>query len=201
MTKSEISFQPDLKKVPIAIINGQLIHDSNNIIDAITSSLLKESSRKFDAKVFLSSDTAQWNEWSEKKLAVMLYPNITRSFAESWDCFGYSSDVESWSAVQRYLVRVIGPIAMYFVNGKIKKKYGIVNEREELHTLLLDWTGALGANKFLHGDELSLPDVLVFGVLRSIAGTQTHREVLERNAVLQKWYSDMQQAVPSHEVK
>ena len=106
----------------------------------------------------------------------MLYPNITRSFGESWDCFSYSSDVESWSAAQRVLVRVVGPVAMFFVNGRIKKKYGIVNERQELHTLLLDWTAALADKKYLHGDVPSLSDVLVYGVLRSIGGTQTHRE-------------------------
>ena len=38
-------------------------------------------------KSFYPSDTAQWSEWADKKLAVMLYPNITRSMEESWECF------------------------------------------------------------------------------------------------------------------
>ena len=64
LTKSEISFSPDLKKVPIAIMDGQTIHDSSNIIEHISSKLLKEANDKIDLKSFFS-DAPQWNEWSE----------------------------------------------------------------------------------------------------------------------------------------
>ena len=32
----------------------------------------------------------------------------------------------------------------------------------ELHEVLLVWTSALAGKKFLHGDEVSMPDLLVF---------------------------------------
>ena len=41
-------------------------------------------------------------------------------------------EVETWSAIDKYSNRILGPIAMWLTNGKIKKKYGIVNEREEM---------------------------------------------------------------------
>jgi microsomal prostaglandin-E synthase 2 len=192
LTKSEISFTPaDKKKVPIFIIDGQTIHDSNNIIEYISSNLAKDSFRGVSRKNFITEDTNKWNEWSEKKLAVMLYPNITRSFSECWECFGYSTEVESWSTFERYVVRVMGTLFMGFANGQIKKKHGIVKEREELHALLLDWTGALGSNKYLHGDHPSLPDVLVFGVLGSIAETATFREIMTNNSKLERWFANM----------
>jgi microsomal prostaglandin-E synthase 2 len=201
LTKSEISFSSsdDMKKVPIFIVDGQAIYDSNNIIDFISKNLVKDSFRGVSRKEFITPDTTKWNEWSEKKLAVMLYPNITRSFSESWECFGYSTEVMSWSFFQRHLVRVVGPVFMFSVNGKIKKKYGIVKEREELHALLLDWTGAMGSNNYLHGDHPSLPDVLVFGVLQSIAGTATFREVMSNNSKLKAWFANMTLLAPPHD--
>ena len=62
----------------------------------------------------------------------MIYPNITRSFEESWQCFDYAASVPTWSTMDRYSNRILGPLAMFMANGKIKKKYGIVNEREEV---------------------------------------------------------------------
>lgn len=142
LTKGELqSIDTKLKKVPIAIVNGVVVEDSLAIIRAIgehshhhhdhhgsTSSEKRRSSSSF--KQLWTSDTEYWSEWSEKKLAVMLYPNITRSFEESWECFAYAADVATWNAFMRAAVRVTGPLFMSLANGKIKKKYGIVHERE-----------------------------------------------------------------------
>ena len=152
---------------------------------------------------FLTEDSEEWLEWSEKKLAIMLYPNITRSWNESWECFAYANDVTSWPLYHRLLVRVAGPIGMLFANGKIKKKYNIQDERKELKETLHTWTNALNqhpTNKFLHGDEVSFPDVVVYGVLRSVKDFSTFREIMADNSRLKKWYDDVDKAVVSHEV-
>ena len=99
----------------------------------------------------------KWIEWSEKKLAIMLYPNITRNFSESWECFDYTSSVSEWDPLSRVANRLLGPVAMSFANGKIKKKYGIVNEREELAAVCQEWVSALGDRPFLHGESPTMP--------------------------------------------
>jgi hypothetical protein len=38
---------------------------------------------------FYSSDARKWAEWADKQLAVLLFPNITRTFAESYQAFSY----------------------------------------------------------------------------------------------------------------
>jgi len=187
LDKKEIKFSTT-KKVPIAALGGQIIEDSNNIIDFISATLLISSSRTVLSSQFLPADTAHWQEWSEKKLAVMLYPNITRSFAESWECFEYSNHVSTWNYPQRLSVRLLGPIAMFFANGKIKKKYGIVDERKELQEVLNVWCDALKGQNFLHGNDISLPDLLVFGVLKSIEGLTTFNVLMQENVVLREWY-------------
>jgi microsomal prostaglandin-E synthase 2 len=128
LTKGELqSIDSKLKKVPIAIVDGVVVEDSLAIIRAIGEHDHR-SSESFNQ--LWTIDTDYWSESSEKKLAVMLYPNITRSFEESWECFAYAADVATWNAFMRAAVRVAGPLFMSLANGKIKKKYGIVHERE-----------------------------------------------------------------------
>ena len=62
------------------------------------------------------------------------------------------------------------------------------------------WSNALAGNKFLHGDTVSMPDLLVFGVLRSIRGLRTFEEIMERNPQLNNWYRAVEALVPSSQV-
>lgn len=190
LTKTELSFSKDYKKVPVAIVNNDVIGDSNKIIKEILE-LIKnnDNKKKFNMKEFVTDDTDEWIEWSEKKLAVMLYPNITRSFEESWETFAYVNDVKEWSIPHRFVVRVLGTGAMSFANKKIKEKYGIKDEREELKQVLNHWVNAVGKKKFLHGDKITVADLMVFGVLRSINKTRTFDEIMNNNTNLNEWYN------------
>lgn len=202
LTKAEIkNLKLVAKKVPVAIINGQVVEDSGKIIEVITKLGEEGKIEGFPGKEFFSEDTSKWNEWSEKKLAVMLYPNITHTFEESWECFEYAGKVESWSWVQRNLVQVMGTMAMSLANGKIKKKYGIVDERKELKEVINVWCDALQGQQFLHGDQVTMPDILVFGVLKSIHGLRTFNEIMAENSTLKEWYNNVEAAMPAKEMR
>ena len=125
---------------------------------------------------------------------MMIYPNITRNFGEAWECFRYTGSVESWNFIERYSNRILGPVAMYFANGKIKKKYGIVNEREEMLAYLQQWSSAL-KGKFLHGENITMPDLLVYSVLRSVSGLKTFEDIMEKDSVLHAWYIEVDKRV------
>ena len=198
LSKSELAFTKEHKKVPVAVINGEVVAESSVIIDKITDLLTKGKGivAKKPDKSFYPTDTTQWAEWADKKLAVMLYPNITRSLEESWECFQYADSVESWNLPMRYATRVAGTVAMSIANGKIKKKYGIVDERAELKTELLVWTDALKTNDFLHGKKITMPDLMVYGVLRAIEGLQTFDVIMTENARLKVWYDRVKQQIP-----
>mmetsp|Transcript_26549 Transcript_26549/g.26796 ORF Transcript_26549/g.26796 Transcript_26549/m.26796 type:complete len:274 (+) Transcript_26549:80-901(+) len=198
ITKQEIKFSKSHKKVPIATINGPngiIIGDSENIVKEIRKLVDKKTMSGKDMSKIFTSDTDKWSEWSEKRLAVLLYPNITRNFNEAWEAFDYTSTISSWSMFQRFANRTLGPVAMYFANGKIKKKYGIVDERAELRVVLQEWTDALGEKPFLHGKTLTMPDLLVYGVLRAISGMKTFEFVME-DAKLKAWYDRVDVAMP-----
>lgn len=192
LTKSELTFSKGYKKVPIAVFDGEVIADSADIISYI-------SKHYPTVDGFISEDSDKWMEWSEKRLAILLYPNITRSREECQECFSYAGEVSSWSFFWRSAVRAIGPIAMSFANGRIKKKYGIEDERKELKEVLSEWVTALDGKKFLHGEKITLPDLMVFGVLRSIRNFQTFREIMSDNEVLKRWFHNVDQATGSSE--
>ena len=149
---------------------------------------------------FYPSDTKEWSDWADLKLAVMLYPNITRTMSESWECFGYIDDVKTWSMPNRAVTKALGTVAMSFANGKIKKKYGIVDERKELLICLQTWTNALAGKAFLHGDSITMPDILVFGVLRAIEGLQTFTFIMEENTELKAWYDRVKLKIPRKKI-
>lgn len=190
LTKAEISFSKEYKKVPLMKIDDESFGDSGLILKKVQERFGIDNS-------LITSDTEKWMEWSEKRLAVMLYPNITRNFNEAWEAFAYTSNVDSWDPIAKYSNRTLGPVAMYFANGKIKKKYNIVNEREELKAVLEEWTTAVGGKKFLHGDKITMPDLMVYGVLRAIDGFTTFNEVMATNPPLREWYQRVQSQVDS----
>jgi microsomal prostaglandin-E synthase 2 len=137
-------------------------------------------------------------QWSER-LAVMIYPNITRNFDEAWQCFGYTTSVQSWGIIDKYSNRILGPIAMYLTNGKVKKKYGIIHEREEMLAYLKEWVDAIQGRDFLHGSEVTMPDLLVFSVLRSIEGLTTFEDIMSKDENLRAWYGRVDSSVKSCE--
>ena len=188
-------------KVPVVMVDGQETVESNAIVFMLHDLIAGKKDPATSARLqgLLTEDTAQWAEWSEARLAVMLYPNITRNFHESWEAFDYCKDVESWTVVDRYTNRVLGPVAMYFANGKVKKKHGIVHEREELAAVCSEWTTAVSktanAGPFLHGAKVTMPDLMVFGVLKAIAGLPTFSDIMTRDRQLMAWYVAVSDAI------
>lgn len=186
LRKSEISFS-SYKKVPILINNEKQYNDSDDIINLISS--------KYPKNKEFYANFEYWNEYSSKKLAIYLYPNITRNFQESLECFSYTSEIEAWSKPKQALIQYVGALFMLVANGKIKKKYSIVDERKELNDVLLEFTNQLNEkNKYLQGDTITLPDILVYGVLRSIDHTTTFREIMS-NQKLRVWYGNVKAVV------
>lgn len=198
LTKGELSFSKDYRKVPIAVFDATQVNDSSPILEHISAEIVSKAAA--DKHGLFPEDTQKWSEWSEKRLAVMLYPNITRSLEESWECFGYTSDVLDWNPIARVGTRVAGAAAMSLANGKIKKKYNIVDERKELQGVLEEWITAVSDKQFLHGDSITMPDLNVYGVLRSIEGLSTWNEIMGRNPQLRAWYDRVAKHVPSCEI-
>jgi len=214
LTKAELKpWSGDYKKVPIAIIDEKQINGSDEIIQSIlshpkvsssltnkwtvSSSSTEKQSTENDSmtmdKFMSSKEAIQWSTFATDDLAPILYPNICRSISESYQAFGYVQHVESFSSIQKFLVRNIGSFAMSMAASKIKSKRNITDEREAIHEAISTWEKEGlddGMKMYCSGNVVpNLGDIAVFGVLHSIDGLDTHDEIVKRRGgTVQEWY-------------
>ena len=190
LTKSELSSFA-YKKVPIAKINGDVVIESKPIFDCLVS-FIDENEQK---RKFFGQDTEKWAEWSDRRLAVYLYPNLTSTLEASYESFSYTSEVKQWNVLWQVVTRCASSVAMWAASGRIKSKYNIKDEVKELDTEIQVWLDALGDKKFLQGDSVSMSDLLVFGVLKAVEGLSVQSRLFARFPVLGRWYDDVEKTI------
>jgi len=216
LTKAELKQLPgDYRKVPIAKINDEQINGSDEIMQSLlqnkfvthkleekwsSSSETKASDTMTIERFTSKGETNKWTTFANDDLAPIVYPNICRSLTESHAAFGYVDNVASFSASQRFWIRNVGALAMYFAASKIKAKRNITDEREALHNALSRWEEEglhSGTHKFSSGlSHPSMGDIAMFGTLISVQGLETHVDaVVNRGGVIHGWYERMHDEV------
>ena len=124
LTKAELP-SGDYRKVPIAIIDEQQVNGSDAIVDIllqnqmVQESILAKSSNLKDWDNFLLPSQA-WVEFANNDLAALMYPNICASLPDSYMAFGYVTEVDAFSAWQKFSIRTVGSLAMYMAASRIK---------------------------------------------------------------------------------
>lgn len=198
LTKSEIkSWSGGYRKVPIAMIAGEQVNDSpviaNSIMDRMVDSGVLSAKQLSE---FRSEKAVEWAKWSDRELAVLLFPNITRSFDEAYEAFGYVMDVPHFSFVDKWANQFIGSFFMWMAQGKIKKKYAIDDERAAMVAGINKWIdeGVGKGNDFAGGSQPNFADVCVFGCLKAIDRTAAWKEVMDETSV-KPWYERMRSKV------
>jgi microsomal prostaglandin-E synthase 2 len=195
LTKAEIKFSADYRKVPIARIGEEVVIDSSVIVGKIME-LLRAAhvapGKELDA--FFSPEATRWAEWADMELAVLLFPNITRTFGESYQAFSYVRDVPHFSMLDKISNQWIGATAMWAAQGKIKKKYNITDERAALFAALEDWSSEVGDKPFLSGNTPNVGDLCVYACIRAIEGLDAHKDLLA-NTGIGPWYTRVEHAI------
>lgn len=117
----------DYRKVPIATIGDENVFGSDEIVHrllklpAVGDTL--ETKGGTTVSDFVESESSKrWLQYANDDLAVLLYPNICRTIADSYRAFGYVDQVETFSPLQRWTVRTAGSVAMYLAASRIKSK-------------------------------------------------------------------------------
>lgn len=199
LTKAQLKgIGSDYRKVPVALFDGEQVNGSGAII-ARAADELQRHRPDFAARraAFLDGpDVAEAMRWADERLAVLLFPNICRSVRESLQAFEYVLDVPGISAPRRYLNYALGGFAMAMASGKIKKKYGIGDERAALLSALADWEGMLGGRPFHGGERPNAGDLAVYGVMKSIDRTDAYADMLAGTTdAVRDWYARTADAV------
>ena len=189
LTKAEIGFSKDHRKVPIAVMDdGAVVVESAAIVDEV----LRRSPPASEA--FAGAEAREWSAWALRELAVMMYPNITRTYGECKVALAYAD--AAFSPANAFLVKHVGAFGMSMAHGKIKQKYGIVDERAALMERLAAWEAELGDRPFRGGDRPDLGDVAVFGVLGAVEGLPAREDVVERSPKVGAWIDRVDAALP-----
>eukprot|EP00316_Scyphosphaera_apsteinii_P002151 CAMPEP_0119331834 /NCGR_PEP_ID=MMETSP1333-20130426/81470_1 /TAXON_ID=418940 /ORGANISM="Scyphosphaera apsteinii, Strain RCC1455" /LENGTH=288 /DNA_ID=CAMNT_0007341523 /DNA_START=93 /DNA_END=959 /DNA_ORIENTATION=- len=193
LLKREIKFSDGYRKVPIAVFGkgeeAVQVNDSpviaTQLLDRIDAGRVVPSA---ELACFRSPAAMEWAKWSDEKLAVLLFPNITRSFSEAYQMFGYVFEVPHFSLADKWSNQFVGAFAMWMAQGKIKKKYAINDERAALREALQHWMSeGVGASAFAGGDAPNFADICVFGCLKAIDRTSAYKEIMAETSIA-AWY-------------
>lgn len=218
LTKAELKWS-DYKKVPVILIDGkQQFNDSSAIISRLEADIqaadgsYKCSKKSANSggwlKVFNSSsgsnnsdstiimdEEIRWRKWVDDWFVRVITVNIYRNAKESFQTFDYIADHGNFGWVQREAARVFGATLMWGISGRLKKKYGVEGDvRQVLYQSADEWIAAVGEKPYMGGAQPNLADLAVFGVLRSVCGTDTFNDVMH-NSKIGGWYVRMMNAV------
>ncbi|ETV68958.1 hypothetical protein, variant [Aphanomyces astaci] len=127
VTKKELKAITDYNKVPVAVVDGQVVPNSSDIISRL------QSTSTFDPV------TKDWNEWIDMKLVVLMPPNIYRTVPEALQAFQYCLTEGNFTAWERRVSLYTGAAAMYVISKRLKKKYGFDDERLALYEVTNGW--------------------------------------------------------------
>lgn len=197
LSKKELAFSKDYRKVPIVKLEGTQINDSGPIIEGILANLseggflAEQNLKQLKEGVKGAEEVEEWTNWADKKLAVLMYPNLCSSFSNAYTAFGYAHGVEGWTLGRKLLIQFAGTLAMRLGSGRLKKKYNIENEREALLETIALWVKQVEGQTFHGGEAPDVADLCVFGVLRSVEGHPLHVDVLA-NTEIGTWYNAME---------
>ncbi|KAK4536185.1 hypothetical protein CDCA_CDCA07G2210 [Cyanidium caldarium] len=187
LSKGELKFST-YKKVPVLVVNAVQLNDSGEIIRQLERIAVP------DARY-----NEQWFRWIDDWFVHTLPPNIYRTRQEALQTFDYITEEGNFTPFQRLRVRYFGAAAMYFVSRRLKKKYGIEDERQALYDGCRTWLQAVGwpHRRFMGGDRPDAADVAMFGVLRSIEHFVAFEDLSRNVPDMIQWYEAMKQQVPA----
>jgi microsomal prostaglandin-E synthase 2 len=193
LTKKELSFST-YKKVPVAVINGQQINGSTDIVLAIQENVL-QNTKSERAVSPLTVEQKKWLDWVDDYFVHLLPPNIYRTPKEAVKSFDYIVHHSKFSYWQQETTRWFGGLAMYIVAKRLKSKYDIQDERRSLYEAVNLWCRqGVGDKSFCGGEQPGLADLVMFGVLRSLKYYDVFEDI-QANTDMHLWYHRMQALV------
>lgn len=70
-----------------------------------------------------SSEVHEWLRFANDELAALLYPNICRTWSDSYQAFSYVHKIDSFSTIQKMSIQLLGSVAMHFAASRVKSAY------------------------------------------------------------------------------
>jgi microsomal prostaglandin-E synthase 2 len=203
LTKSEMKFSKEYRKVPVLVVDDAQINNSGDIMrwleDNVPSAiaLRKRNGTSRDGSLAKEKE-AKWMAWVDDRFVHVVTPNIYRTWQEAFNSFDYITERGNFNFFERQAVRVSGAVSMYLIaHNVLKKRHGIEDERLELYKDLETWTTEAVGDKapFCGGNNPNLADLAVFGVMRAVKTFETFDDAMRASPRTQAWYKRMEKEV------
>jgi len=186
MMKSQLAWQA-YKKVPLAVINGVAVADSNAIVDVVEALACAPAPPPQPEPRELA-----WRAWTDDTLIKVLTINLYRYFGESLQTFDYLTR-RNFAPYLAVPAKYFGAAAMTLVARKRRAALGVApgGERAALRGALEELERGLCGSPFLGGEVPSRSDVAAFGALRSVVALPVHAAAME-HAPTKAWWMRME---------
>jgi microsomal prostaglandin-E synthase 2 len=193
LSKKEILFSKDYKKVPIFVDeSGKQVNDSNVIMRHIErlypeKEVFETTEEKKDKEDFFLS-------WSNDVLAKSLPPLIYKTFASSSQAFDYITKVSKFGFFTKFWIKFVGGFVMTLIAKKLKKKIGIENVEEHFKRTLSFLAKEISEGGFLGEGRVNAADLANYGILKSVEDLQAFSFVKSNEQVF-AWYQRVHQSI------
>ena len=168
------------KKVPVLKDGDEIVVESTAIVRYLNDKY---------AELLPTPQDDEWLGWVDNTLVHYLPPLIHPSIAKSFKNLGLVMAGNNDGAVKRLFVRVAGALVMPRVANKMKLKHNIQNPAVEFQAAIAHWVDAgLAGKAFYGGEQPSMVDTAVFGVLRSAQGMGILEAAAVTNPEFGNWY-------------
>ena len=168
------------KKVPVLKDGDEIVVESTAIVRYLNDKY---------AELLPTPQDDEWLAWVDNTLVHYLPPLIHPSIAKSFKNLGLVMAGNNDGAVKRLFVRVAGALVMPRVANKMKLKHNIQNPAVEFQAAIAHWVDAgLAGKAFYGGEQPSMVDTAVFGVLRSAQGMGILEAAAVTNPEFGNWY-------------
>jgi len=200
LTKNEIKFSKDYRKVPIVTIGNEQLNDSSAIMMELTKRIDSNGGNnglKIQGKTKAYEENERtWLKWVDERFVHVLTPNIYRTWNEAVRSFDYITKRGNFGFIERESARWVGAASMYVIAHRVlKKRHGIVDERADLYLEVNKFINeGVGKQKFCGGNAPNNADIAMFGVLRAVKTFETFQDVMA-NTACAPWYERMTAAV------
>lgn len=171
----------DHKKVPVLKDDAEIVVESSTIVRYLNDKY---------AHFLPTPQDDEWQAWVDNTLVHYLPPLIHPNIGKSFHNLGLVMTGSKDGAVKRFFVRLVGAMVMPRVANKMKLKHNIQNPAAEFQTALAHWVDkGLAGKDFYAGEQPSLVDTSVFGVLRSAQGMGILEAAATSNPTFGRWYA------------
>ncbi|GAB5365654.1 hypothetical protein AAMO2058_001076500 [Amorphochlora amoebiformis] len=193
ISKEEISFSKDYKKVPIANVADDEIRGSDSIILRLHEEW--EPYNKI-AKGMEKGEFQDWVSFVDETLARPLFRATSLTWEDALKYTSYVREMESYPGYVRWFHHMVATAFTRVGSNRVAKKFKITNPDTDINNAINRFLDKCDENSGpFHGGTLpSLADVLVFGTLRSVGKFKAVQTLLERNERAKAWYSSMEEA-------